>query len=934
MISATRLQQTGLDVAWDTTISQTTGTGSKWSEIREVMQRSVDCSPRGNETLYRDFDTCLHTAESAEHAAMIAEPGVGCHTSRLVKIRRVNALVEVPKFAKQQSELDKKKTALDTWRRRSENTNSCADASAVFDYVNNRLVDEQLQLLQRSTEVPVYELQDCVTKHRRYLSTPQTVVAAYTTPVHSRTLCLNGCEIWVDWVRCGPFYVALSTVNLLTSRDYEFHLQAFDTTHQIRTNYPDLIVQFIDKLNFAPIPTTEYRCSVALFQNATKGAKESGIRQLVHQEHVTLNAHALKLMSPGLKKGVYTSAHAVGTLIFLQSVRELNPILDRLPMWLAKDRVCWAAAAKEVSLALKPVVRLAPAKICKLLEMDSLTNRAEQDVMDWEAEKEVRTHSPNNHVPTRYIYEKCSEIFANRYAQGITPIKQSASAYISELPIRAADGAYFEPSCPRNSGIAHRLTAKGMREDHSFAKAAQLMFLKPKQVAELLCKDRVDVSTQEKVEWSKKRALYPTDVASQLQCDFVAGDIERYLPDVCLVGSDWSDARIHAVMKNFERDDSTISAGQDYKGFNEQHSLIALKAVMQAWLDCYMDCLSAEQQRTMRLIIDNYDRTYIRFPDGSVSKCAGTLMSGSRWTTFSNTILNYVYSKYIHELAGVTARTVHVGDDVYGRYACLDDAYRTVIVANILGVDMQINKCFFGGSSEFLRKQYIGDATYQYLSRAIATFVHSRWERDQPVSERERYSALYSRTYNYWQRGGTLRAVNWQRLLTAQASDRSSIIVRRTMLLGDTGHGGVVECDKHNFNLLWSGIVNRTFPGTPIDNSMYVVNMADVNGGVKEIMRAAPLLKFAVAKFKRSYNLSNRGARELRDFFLARFAQGMKFGDYKLMTGPQISGSAARMCRVTNSTLGADYSKGHPFAKAMMAAKHRQGLRSWLSQML
>jgi len=791
-----------------------------------------------------------------------------------------------------------------------------------------RLAIDELKLMYLSAPCDMYTF-TCggkTFKHR----VPGTPIYVTESNYCSRYLCVNDRTYFVFWTNFGRYNIAYVNSEIRDEFGYACGLLAYDFTCQKRTTLADDIFAFVPH---AP-PSTIQRLPnpLMLWRNAQDGISNSGARQLVNDNEVTIDRTSLRLMAHGLKQNIYTYAHKIGTMMWLHKHPEAQMLFVWCGLYQSKDRQTWAKTAKAISLALKPILRLQPDKISKLVEADSLANRHEEDELDWAEEKKIRTTPVDNLIPVSYIEREAERLFNIKKAQGVWPRRQSMDDYIMELPMSIPEGAWYEPLVQRDPKLRAFLDRHGMSDNVAGSKAIHILNCKPETIKMMLRKRRVDVSTQIKVEWSKLRALYPTDVSSNLQCAFVTGEVEKYLPANCLIGAGYSDSRVAEIVGSYERAGYGISAGQDYKGFNEQHKRQAMQAIMRAWLRVYRSKLHREQIETMELVIRNFERNYIRFPDGEVLRLCDTLMSGSRWTTFLNTMFNYIYSKFIHQAAGVRAVTFHVGDDVYGRYSSLSDAEKVIYVANRLNVHMQVEKCFVYGSSEFLRRQYVGNAHYQYLCRSIATLVHSRWERDEPVRLKDRLSGLYNRMLNFLERGGLLTAVNWAGMLSRVAAGKLPLEKIQYMLSLPSDRGGVRSCPEHDH--AWVRLLQHL--GLYRENrDALIIEDHEATAKLYRAIERLPLVGYAAERILYKSDLPSRLIPKMKAFLSHRFTACTKFDNTRLVFAPDARTLEALARYVDHGpTLDFTYSRLHPYVRAMYAARRRGAMRRWFLSML
>jgi len=104
------------------------------------------------------------------------------------------------------------------------------------------------------------------------------------------------------------------------------------------------------------------------------------------------------------------------------------------------------------------------------------------------------------------------------------------------------------------------------------------------------------------------------------------------------------------------------------------------------------------------------------------------LLSGHRLTTFINSVLNKVYSKKLLEGSKRIIKSVHNGDDILFGIRKVSECSMMRRNALKYNIRAQQSKCAAFGIAEFLRVDHTRPGNGQYLTRGIATLVHSRIE--------------------------------------------------------------------------------------------------------------------------------------------------------------------------------------------------------------
>jgi hypothetical protein len=197
----------------------------------------------------------------------------------------------------------------------------------------------------------------------------------------------------------------------------------------------------------------------------------------------------------------------------------------------------------------------------------------------------------------------------------------------------------------------------------------------------------------------------------------------------------------------------------DFEDFNSQHSTHAMRAVIHAYRDVHGHRLERDQVAAMEWTSASLDDVIIHQDqhEGNNYRSNGTLMSGWRLTTFVNSVLNYIYTQIMFKKDTNIRKSVHNGDDVLlgvTNFQSVTEALRT---AKTHKIRLQRTKCAFGGIAEFLRVDHMRPGSGQYLSRNIATLMHSRIESKTAVTATDLIAANEERLGEFVSRGGNVR---------------------------------------------------------------------------------------------------------------------------------------------------------------------------------
>jgi hypothetical protein len=230
------------------------------------------------------------------------------------------------------------------------------------------------------------------------------------------------------------------------------------------------------------------------------------------------------------------------------------------------------------------------------------------------------------------------------------------------------------------------------------------------------------VSVSEKLEHAKTRAIYSLDSENYFRFDAPARAVER-----C-----WKNKR--AVLQPSKGMESeTIesrarSLGKykmmfDYADFNSAHTMSAQKIVVE-------EAFRGMDARWLDWLVRSYDNMWIRDPrDGVMRRMEGTLCSGHRLTTITNTILNAAYIRLALGVGVYNRLNIqHVGDDVVASVNDIHVAEYCVEKIVGSGLNMRKDKQAFGTvCAEFLRISYNDSLAVGYFPRSISSAVSGSW---------------------------------------------------------------------------------------------------------------------------------------------------------------------------------------------------------------
>jgi hypothetical protein len=310
-----------------------------------------------------------------------------------------------------------------------------------------------------------------------------------------------------------------------------------------------------------------------------------------------------------------------------------------------------------------------------------------------------------------------------------------------------------------------------------------------------------------KYEWGKQRAIYGTDLTSYLLTDYAMPDAEDALSFIFPVGRTAKEEVVKARLALA----GAIGVGVcfDYEDFNSQHSTQSMAEVLEAYADVFGATMHPEQRAAMDWVCLSIRKQTVN-ADQPYAACA-TLLSGWRLTTFVNTLLNYIYLQQCGALEPVLD-SVHNGDDVLAYCSTVQGAVDMLRRADEAGIRAQAAKCVIGGIEEFLRVDRAAtDPTgAQYLSRAIATAVHSRTEAREPETAYQQYASQRVRINELSQRGASYETCHTLHRFNAANTARAFKMDMAQILLLEgihAVHGGL--SDDPSLEPVWEVTTSR-----------------------------------------------------------------------------------------------------------------------------
>ncbi|APG75976.1 hypothetical protein 2 [Hubei toti-like virus 2] len=386
----------------------------------------------------------------------------------------------------------------------------------------------------------------------------------------------------------------------------------------------------------------------------------------------------------------------------------------------------------------------------EMFELNSLLNRGIGSV-NWDAEREHRQEPNVIKVSKAEVYKQAKIVFSEGINHGYKYNKLSLDRYLESrwewVPSGSVHSQYPEDSPYIKKEYRHRtkfVTLNKMPRSH----IAGMFKRKPE----------IQAWASVKYEWAKMRAIYGVDLTSSVITNFAMYRCEEVFKHRFPLGEEAAADRVHKRLKIMLKDSESLC--YDFDDFNAQHSTEAMQAVLEAYCDTFYYDMTAEQRVAMKWVCDSVKNTTIHNnEDGRCEKynTNGTLLSGWRLTTFMNTALNYIYFKIagIFEIDGVHD-SVHNGDDVLVAINNIKTANVVHERMRLINARAQPAKCNVFSVGEFLRVEHKLDKEKglgaQYLTRGVATLVHSRVESQEPTRLLEALKAATTRCEEVAQR--------------------------------------------------------------------------------------------------------------------------------------------------------------------------------------
>jgi hypothetical protein len=419
-------------------------------------------------------------------------------------------------------------------------------------------------------------------------------------------------------------------------------------------------------------------------------------------------------------------------------------------IWASKDVGALADTLKELSTPLKSLHNREIIDLTEMFEMACLVNRGIGKI-DWSKEREHRVKPDVVEVKPQDVYDHATKIFLEGEQKGFRYRKMTLDKYIGSrwewVPTGSVHSQYEEDKPWIKKEYRHR------------TKFVTINSMKRYELERLFeRKPEIHAWASVKYEWAKQRAIYGVDLTSSVVTNYAMFRCEDVFKHRFPLGEEAAATRVHKRLKYLLKDAESFC--YDFDDFNAQHSTSSMRAVLLAYYDVFSSQMDPEQRKAMEWVIESINSVTVHNNEGGNKeeyKVRGTLLSGWRLTTFMNTALNYIYFKIAGalDLQGVVD-SVHNGDDVLVAIKNVRVANRIHAAMSRINARAQTAKCNVFSVGEFLRVEHKVDKEKglgaQYLTRGVATLVHSRIESQEPVRLTDALKASVTRCEEVAQR--------------------------------------------------------------------------------------------------------------------------------------------------------------------------------------
>lgn len=452
-----------------------------------------------------------------------------------------------------------------------------------------------------------------------------------------------------------------------------------------------------------------------------------------------------------------TNAMLTGVALWASGLNDEElDMIDRSGIFRSATLADYKRRAKQLSVEAKSLQNLVDRDLRKFFELEVLVNRVD-GLVNWAEEHDNRVNPNLANVDPKAVYDAAGRLFTRAVGVGKKARYMEWEDYWHSRWQWSAAGSIHSQYPEDEKYIFSDIYLKN--------KFISLLSMSETSHDDWLKREpELHAWASTKYEWSKLRAIYGTDLTSYIHAHFAFYNCEDILPAPFPVGK-------AANNENVKRRVAAILKGNtqycvDFEDFNSQHSIGAMQAVIDAYRDTYGHHLSATQLASIEWTRQSLERNIVHDNQGLKRqyRASGTLLSGWRLTTFMNSVLNYIYSEMLVPQTVQRNNSLHNGDDVLLGSTSISEVLNAEKNARKNGIRLQMSKCSYGAIAEFLRVDHKRGSKGQYLSRAVATLVHSRIESKPSSDMRDLIESLESRLDDCYSRGLSAGLVSRLRL--------------------------------------------------------------------------------------------------------------------------------------------------------------------------
>lgn len=555
------------------------------------------------------------------------------------------------------------------------------------------------------------------------------------------------------------------------------------------------------------------------------------------------------------------------------------------------DIISWVQETKKFTGRLKSLQSHLSLDLHHLFELEVLANRGIGE-LDWCVEELNRTRPKLALPPLDEVYSHARDLFSDAYNAGKRLTSVTYDEYWSTrwqwATLGSVHSQYYNDI--KYISPCHKLKNKFYTLNSMDDISLDYWISR---------RPSIEAWASYKWEWGKQRAIYGTDLTSYILFDFVMKGCEEFFPSYIPVGKEADAATV--ALKVAKLKTRGIPMCMDFEDFNSQHSFDSQETVLRAFYDVYGSTMTEDQQKSFYWCLASIRNqvAHNNIARRAPYKTNGAMFSGWRLTTFMNTALNYAYTSIAAKHAGVKIiDRLHNGDDVLLSLETPVDAFKLMKAAKSFGMRVQEKKSNLASVVEFLRVDASTSCGTQYLSRGIATLVHSRTESGPPNDLTAALESMKKRLEEVEMRG--MPRVIIEKLLQRQVLTIAKAFRAEPGLIFDvlTTHrcfGGVSDTASHNTELVFkrhaiqtiAELDPATLPGVrSFTNRLYgqfsqYVPYNDILKGVaratqlalstqKTTLRAEPPLTPAIHKMRLALYRSHRILKKDYTFGLGR----------------------------------------------------------------